>query len=66
METFTAVIKSHINVDKSRTVKIAAENTWIAHKIACSYYNELKEFIPTIKDSRNNEVYNMEKGFIFE
>ena len=53
METFTAVIKSHINVDKSRTVKIAAEDTWIAHKIACSYYNELKEFIPTIKDSRN-------------
>lgn len=66
METFTAVIKSHINADKSRTVKITAEDAWIAHKVACEHYNELKEFIPTIKDSRNNEVYNLEKGFIFE
>ena len=68
METFTAVIKSHGNPEKNRTrsVKIVAEDTWLAHKHACDHYNELKEFIFAIKDSRNNEVYNIEKGFLSE
>jgi hypothetical protein len=66
METFTAIIKNHGSLDKSRTIKVSAEDTWHAHKEACSYYNEIKEFIPTIKDNRGNEVYNIEKGFIFE
>jgi len=65
METFTAVVKSYVT-DKSRTIKIIAEDTWLAHKKACEYYNELKEYIFAIKDSRNSEVYNFEKGFIFE
>jgi len=66
METFTAVVKNYINIDKSRTIKITAEDTWLAHKLACNYYNELREYIINIKDSRNNEVFNIEKGFILE
>lgn len=68
METFTAVVKSHVNPEKNkaRSIKIVAEDTWLAHKYACDNYNELKEYIFAIKDSRNNEVYNAEKGFLFE
>lgn len=66
MEVFTAIIKNYTNIDKSRTIKVTDEDAWLAHKQACKYYNELKEYILNIKDSRNNEVYNIEKGFIFE
>jgi len=66
MEAFTVIIKSHTSSDKSRATKIKAEDTWLAHKYACDHYNELRDYIQTIKDSRNNEVYNFEKGFIFE
>lgn len=66
METFTTVIKSHVSSDKSKVIKISAEDAWLAHKYACKSYNELKEYVHSIKDSKNNEVYNHEKGFIFE
>lgn len=66
METFTVVIKSINALEKTRTLKINAEDTWLAHKIATDSYNELKEDIVQIKDSKNNEVYNLDKGFILE
>jgi hypothetical protein len=66
METFTVVIKSVHNADRTRTVKIKAEDTWLAHKEALSKYNEFREIMATIKDSKGNEVFNLEKGFLFE
>lgn len=66
MEKFTVVIKNVYASDKSRNVKIEAEDTWLAHKKANDYYNQLREDVALIKDSKNNEVYNLEKGFIFE
>lgn len=66
METFTVVIKSAYSSDKSRSIKIRAEDTWLAHKETLTEYNELRENVVSIKDSKGNEVYNLEKGFIFE
>lgn len=66
METFTVVIKSAYSSEKSRSVKIKAEDTWLAHRQSTEYYNELRENVVSIKDSKGNEVYNLEKGFIFE
>lgn len=66
METFTAVIKNVYATDKTRTVKIKAEDTWLAHKLANENYNQLREDVISIKDSKGAEVYNLEKGFIFE
>jgi len=66
METFTVVIKNVYAADKSRNVKIKAEDTWLAHKLSNENYNQLREDIVSIKDSRGTEVYNLEKGFIFE
>lgn len=66
MERFTAVVKSIFNADKSRTLKLHAEDAWIAHKQAVKLYNQLREDVVTIKDSKGHEVYNLEKGFIFE
>jgi len=66
METFTVVIKGISSTEKSHQVKIKAEDTWLAHKLGLEHYNELKEDIVQIKDSKNNEVYNTDKGFLFE
>ncbi|NBO98969.1 MAG: hypothetical protein EBU90_02405 [Proteobacteria bacterium] len=66
METFTAIIKNVYASDKSRSVKIRAEDTWLAHKLASEHYNQLREDVVTIKDSRSIEVYNLEKGFLLE
>lgn len=66
MEKFTVVIKNVYSSDKSRSVTIKAEDSWLAHKEANNYYNQLREDVVSIKDSKNNEVYNLEKGFIFE
>lgn len=66
METFTVVIKNVYATDKSRTVKVKAEDTWLAHKLANEDYNQIREEVVSIKDSRGAEVYNLEKGFIFE
>jgi len=66
MEKFTVVIKNVYASDKSRNVKIEAEDTWLAHRKANDHYNQLREDVVSIKDSKNNEVYNLEKGFIFE
>lgn len=66
MEKFTVVIRNVYASDKSRNVKIEAEDTWLAHKKANEYYNQLREDVVLIKDSKNNEVYSLEKGFIFE
>lgn len=66
METFTAVVKSVYASDKTRNVKVTAEDHYLAHKYAGEYYNELREEIVSIKDSKKNEVYNPEKGFLFE
>lgn len=66
METFTVVIKSAYSSEKSRSVKIKADDTWLAHKESLKEYNELRENVVSIKDSKGNEVYNLEKGFIFE
>ena len=65
METFTVVIKN-LYVDKTRNIKVRSEDTWLAHKQALEEYNQLREEIALIKDSRNNEVYSLNKGFIFE
>lgn len=66
METFTVVIKNVYVPDKSRSIKIKAEDTWLAHKNSNEYYNQLREDVISIKDSRGAEVYNIEKGFFFE
>jgi len=66
MEKFTVVIKNVHTSDKSRSIKIDAEDTWLAHRYGNEYYNQIREEIVSIKDSKNNEVYNLEKGFIFE
>lgn len=66
MEKFTVVIKNVYASGKSRNVIINAEDTWLAHKLANDHYNALKEDVVVIKDSKNNEVYSLEKGFIFE
>jgi len=65
METFTAVVKN-VYADKTRNIKVRCEDTWLAHKLASEQSNELREDIIQIKDSRNAEVYNINKGFIFE
>lgn len=64
METFTVVIKG-IGSEKSRSLKIRAIDHYQAHREGCYKYNELKEDILSIKDSRGSEVYNLEKGFLF-
>lgn len=64
METFTVVIKG-IASDKSRSSKIRAIDHYHAHYQGCSKYNELREDIISIKDSKGTEVYNLEKGFLF-
>jgi IS4 transposase len=66
METFTVVIKGLSMPEKTHQVKIKAEDGWLAHKYGLEHYNELKEEIVQIRDSRNNEVYNRDKGFLFE
>jgi len=66
MEKFTVIIKSVYSSDKSRSITINSEDQWLAHKEANNYYNQLREDVVSIKDSKNNEVYNLEKGFIFE
>ena len=65
METFTVVIKNAY-ADKTRSVKIKAEDTWLAHKLGLEHYNELREDITQIRDSKNVEVYNLDGGFLFE
>ena len=65
METFTVVVKG-IGSEKSRNFKIKTMDHYLAHSEGCSKYNELKEDIISIKDSKNHEVYNLEKGFLFE
>lgn len=64
LETFTVNIKG-ITSDKVRSVKIKAMDHYLAHKDGLSYYNELKEDIINIKDSKGNEVYTINGGFIF-
>lgn len=66
METFTVVIRNVYATDKTRSVKIRAEDHYLAHKLGCEESNQLREDIITIKDSRKTEVYNIEKGFLFE
>jgi len=66
MEKYTVIIKSVYSSDKSRSIIINSEDQWLAHKEANNYYNQLREDVVSIKDSKNNEVYNLEKGFIFE
>lgn len=66
METFIIVIKNVYATDKSRSIKIKAEDAWLAHRLANDNYNYLREDITSIKDSKGTEVYNIEKGFIFE
>lgn len=66
METLTAIIKNVYASDKSRSIKVRAEDTWLAHKLTSEHYNQLREDVVTIKDSRGNEVYNLEKGFLLE
>lgn len=65
METFNVLIKG-ITSDKTRSVKIRAIDHYNAHLQGCDKYNELKEDIISIKDSKGTEVYNLEKGFLFE
>ena len=65
METFTVLIKG-IASDKTRSIKIKTLDHYNAHYQGCSKYNELKEDIVSIKDSKGTEVYNLEKGFLFE
>jgi hypothetical protein len=66
MEKFTAVIKNIHSSDKSRSVKVTAWDQWEAHKFATDKYHQYREDIVSIRDSKNNEVYDLEKGFIFE
>lgn len=65
MEKFTVQIKG-VYSDKTRNISVEAEDHILAHKNTCYYYNEIREDIISIKDSKKNEVYNLSKGFIFE
>lgn len=64
LETFTVNIKG-ITSDKIRSVKIKALDHYLAHKEGLTHYNELKEDIVNIKDSKGNDVYTINSGFIF-
>ena len=64
LETFTVNIKG-ITSEKIRSVKIKTLDHYSAHKEGLGYYNELREDIANIKDSKGNEVYNINNGFIF-
>jgi hypothetical protein len=66
METFTVVIRNAYATDKTRSLKIKAEDHILAHKLGTQEHSQLREDIISIKDSRKNEVYNIEKGFLFE
>ena len=66
METFTVVIRNAHSTDRTRSVRIKAEDHILAHKLATQEHSQLKEDIICIKDSRKNEVYNIEKGLLFE
>lgn len=66
METFTVVIRNVYATDKTRSIKVRAEDHYLAHKLGCDESNQLREDIISIKDSRKTEVYNIEKGFLFE
>jgi len=65
METFTVIVKNSY-ADKNRNIRVQCEDMWLAHKAATLQTHQLKEEIISIKDSRNQEVYNLTKGFIFE
>jgi len=65
METFTLMVRG-IASERTRNVKIKAMDHYLAHKDGCYKYNELREDIINIKDSKGNEVYTLEKGFLFE
>lgn len=66
MEKFTVYVKSVFNNDKARKISVTSEDTWLAHKAAILQTHQLKEDIVSIKDSMNNEVYNINTGFLFD
>jgi len=65
-EKFTIFVKSTINGDKNRKFNISALDHYLAHKYAINKTNQIKEEIVSIKDSKGNEVFNVNAGFLFD
>lgn len=65
-EKFTIYVKGSVTGDRSRKFNIFAFDHYLAHKYAINKTNQIKEEIVSIKDSKSNEVYNMDAGFLFE
>lgn len=66
MEKFIAFIKANNQTEKIRKVSILSMDHYNAHKNVLSKLDIKKEDIIYIKDSKGNEVFNLDKGFIFD
>lgn len=65
MEHFTVHVKNLIT-NKIRKIALPCADHYLAHKKIFESINMFKEEIVSIKDSKKNEVFNLEQGFIFE
>lgn len=66
MEKFAVYIKANSNTEKTRKVSINAFDHYQAHFNIHNKLDIKREDIVTIKDSRGNEVFNLDKGFLFD
>lgn len=66
MEKFAIYIKANSQTEKIRKVSINAFDHYQAHKNVLSKIDIKKEDIVYIKDSKGNEVFNLEQGFLFD
>jgi len=65
MEQFSVQVKNIVS-NTVRNVKVQCFDHYEAHKRICDKINLFREDIISIKDSRKNEVYNLQDGFLFE
>jgi hypothetical protein len=65
-EKFTVYVKNSVASDKNRKFNILALDHYLAHKYGIDRTNQIKEEIVSIKDSKGNEVYNINAGFLFD
>jgi len=65
MEQFTVHVKNLIT-NKIKKVEARCMDHYLAHKTVFENINMFKEEIVSIKDSKKNEVFNLDQGFIFE